>query len=177
MDNNRKPKIEFEQGKKYKIQLIFDQCKTGQTKSNSGKPYNWYLYQCQYNSNEYTFFADYDLHDELKKYGRGDILEIQDNYTGENPYGHDWSVMSVGVTGSLDKIMKDSKNKTEIKIELFACMKVASSFSKSLDDLKMNTYAVQSLHKEMVDEVINESSEAQSWEKAKAVVDKAEELF
>ena len=177
MDNNRKPKIEFEQGKKHKIQLIFDTCKSGKTTKPDGKSYNWYLYQCQYNSNEYTFFADYDLHDELKKYGRGDILEIQDNYVGDNPYGHDWSVMSVGVSDSLDNIMKDSKNKTEIKIELFACMKIASSFSKSLDDLKINTYAVQSLHKEMVDEVINESSEAQSWEKAKAVVDKAEELF
>ena len=174
MDNNRKPKIEFELGKKYKIQLIFDECKTGQTKSSNGKPYNWYLYQCQYNSNEYTFFADYDLHDELKKYGRGDILEIQDNYVGDNPYGHDWSVMSVGVSDSLDNIMKDSKNKTEIKIELFACMKIASSFSKSLDDLKMNTYAVQSLHKEMVDEVINESSKPLQ---AQAIIDKAEELF
>ena len=50
-------------------------------------------------------------------------------------------------------------------------MKIASSFSKSLDELKMNTYAVQSLHKEMVDEVYNDSSQAQ------AVVDKAEELF
>ena len=63
------------------------------------------------------------------------------------------------------------KNKTEIKIELFACMKIASSFSKSLDELKMNTYAVQTLHKEMVDEIYNESSQAQ------AVVDKAEEMF
>ena len=124
-NNERKPKIDFEQGKKYKIQLIFDTCKSGKTTKPDGKSYNWYLYQCQYNSNEYTFFADYDLHDELKKYGRGDILEIQDSYEGDNPYGHDWSVMSVGVTGSLDKIMKDGKNKTEIKIELFACMKVA----------------------------------------------------
>jgi hypothetical protein len=67
--------------------------------------------------------------------------------------------------------MKDSKNKTEVKIELFACMKVASSFSNSLDELKANTYVVQQLHKEMVDEVINESSQAQ------AVIDKTEDLF
>lgn len=175
MDNNRKPKIEFEQGKKYKIQLIFDECKSGKTTKPDGKSYNWYLYQCQYNSNEYTFFADYDLHDELKKYGRGDILEIQDNYTGENPYGRDWTVTSVGVTDSLDKIMKDSKNKTEIKIELFACMKIASNFSKSLDELKMNTYSVQSLHREMVKEVENDIDNESS--QAQAVIDKTEELF
>lgn len=170
-NNERKPKIDFEQGKKYKIQLIFDTCKSGKTTKPDGKSYNWYLYQCQYNSNEYTFFADYDLHDELKKYGRGDILEIQDNYEGDNPYGHDWSVMSVGVTGSLDKIMKDSKNKTEIKIETWAAMKVAIYLSNNIDELKANTYVVKQLHKEMVDEVINESSQAQ------AVVDKTEDLF
>lgn len=170
-NNERKPKIDFEQGKKYKIQLIFDTCKSGKTTKPDGKSYNWYLYQCQYNSNEYTFFADYDLHDELKKFGRGDILEIQDNYEGDNPYGHDWSVISVGVTGSLDKIMKDSKNKTEIKIEVFASMKIASSISKDLDELKANTHFVYAMHKEMVDELYNETSQAQ------AVVDKTEELF
>jgi len=171
MQNERKPKIEFEKGKKYKIELIFDTCKSGKTSKPDGKSYNWYLYQCKYNSNEYTFFADYDLHDELKKFGRGDILEVIDTYEGDNPYGHDWSVMSVGVTGSLDNVMKKTKNKTEIKIELFACMKIASSFSKTLDDLKSNTYVVKQLHSQMVNEVYNEESESQ------AVQDKIEELF
>lgn len=171
MQNERKPKIEFEKGKKYKIELIFDTCKSGKTSKPDGKSYNWYLYQCKYNSSEYTFFADYDLHDELKKFGRGDILEVVDTYEGDNPYGHDWSVMSVGVTGSLDNVMKKTKNKTEIKIELFACMKIASSFSQSLDDLKSNTYAVKQMHGQMVDEVFNEESESQ------AVKDKIEELF
>jgi len=175
MNNNKKPNITFEQGKKYKIQLIFDNCKSGKTSKPDGKSYNWYLYQCQYESNEYTFFADYDLHDELKKYGRGDILEIQDNYKGDNPYGHEWSVTSISVNDSLDKIMKDSKNKTEIKIELFACMKIASTFSKSIDTLKENTYAVQQLHRDMVNEVINDEEGIQI--NNQAVQDKIEELF
>mgnify|MGYP003133189492 CR=1 FL=1 len=174
MDNNRKPKIDFELGKKYKIQLIFDECKSGKTTRPDGKSYNWYLYQCQYNSNEYTFFADYDLHDELKKYGRGDILEIQDNYTGDNPYGHDWSVMSVGVTGSLDKIMKDSKNKTEIKIETFAAMKIAAHFSKNIDELDLFTQSVLELHKRLCNESLNNDLPV---EQRQEVEDKIEELF
>lgn len=164
MQNERKPKIEFEKGKKYKIELIFDTCKSGKTSKPDGKSYNWYLYQCKYNSSEYTFFADYDLHDELKKFGRGDILEVVDNYEGDNPYGHDWSVMSVGVTGSLDKVMKNSKNKTETKIELFACMKIASKFSNTLDDLKSNTYAVKQMHSDMVNEVLNDDGQKEELE-------------
>ena len=174
MDNNRKHKIDFEQGKKYKIQLIFDTCKSGKTTKPDGKSYNWYLYQCQYNSNEYTFFADYDLHDELKKYGRGDILEIQDNYVGENPYGHDWSVTSVGVSDSLDKIIKDSKNKTEIKIETFAAMKVAANFSKNIDELDLNTQSVLQLHKKLCNESLNDNDYSSQNQ---AVQDKIEELF
>ena len=50
-------------------------------------------------------------------------------------------------------------------------MKIASSFSQTLDDLKSNTYAVKQLHGQMVDEVYNEESESQ------AVKDKIEELF
>lgn len=156
MQNERKPKIEFEKGKKYKIELIFDACKSGKTSKPDGKSYSWYLYQCKYNSDEYTFFADYDLHDELKKFGRGAILEVIDNYVGDNPYGHDWSVMSVGVTSSLDSIMKKTKNDTEIKIEVFASMKIAGIVSKNLDELKVNTYLVLALHDEICEAVKKE---------------------
>tara|TARA_S200002703_G_C3802554_1_gene248119 strand:- start:1430 stop:1933 length:504 start_codon:yes stop_codon:yes gene_type:complete len=162
MENQQKPKLIFEKKKKYKIELIFDTCKSGKNENPDGKSYSWYLYQVKYNSTEYTFFADYDFHDELKKFGRGDILEVVDNYEGDNPYGHDWSVTSVGVTGSLDKIMKDGKNETEIKIEVFASMKIASAISTNLDELKSNTHSVMALHKEICQAVKNEEEIAKN---------------
>ena len=72
MQNERKPKIEFEKGKKYKIELIFDTCKSGKTSKPDGKSYNWYLYQCKYNSNEYTFFVSTD---EYVEQGEINILD------------------------------------------------------------------------------------------------------
>ena len=88
----QKPKLEFETFKKYQIKLLFDSPKTGKNTNKDGKSYNWYLYGVEYNGVQYNFFADYDLHNKLKNYTVGDILEVSDTYEGDNPYGHNWSV-------------------------------------------------------------------------------------
>ncbi len=152
----QKPKLEFEPGKKYKIKLLFDSPKTGQKTNPNGKTYNWYLYGVEYNGNEYTFFADYVLQKELAKYTKGDILEVSDKYIGNEPYKHDWEVFSVGSDKPLDQIMKDGVNETEIKVSVWAAMKVASAISNNLDDLKVNTYSVLELHKDVCKAVKNE---------------------
>lgn len=154
--DNQKPKLEFEAGKKYQIKLLFDNPKTGTNTNKDGKTYNWYLYGVEYNQIQYNFFADYDLHDMLKTYTNGDILEVVDNYQGDNPYGHDWSVSSVGSDKPLDQIMKSGKNKTDIIISVWAAMKVASAVSDNLDDLKVNSYSVLELHKQICKSIEDE---------------------
>ena len=81
---------------------------------------------------------------------------------------------SVGVSDSLDKIIKDSKNKTEIKIETFAAMKVAANFSKNIDELDLNTQSVLQLHKKLCNESLNDNDYSSQNQ---AVQDKIEELF
>ena len=152
----QKPKLEFELGKKYQIKLLFDSPKTGTNTNKDGKSYNWYLYGVEYNQIQYNFFADYDLHDVLKTYTNGDILEVIDNYVGDNPYGHDWSVSSVGSDKPLDQIMKNGQNKTDIIIGVWAAMKVASTISKDLDELKTNSFSVLEMHKQICKSVENE---------------------
>ena len=147
-----KPKLEFETNKKYQIKLLFSEPKSGTSVNKNGKEYNWYLYGVEYNGIEYSFFADYDLHNELKGYTLGDILEVVDSYEGDNPYGSQWSVSSVGSDKPLDKIMKDNVNETTIKIETWAAMKVASNISKGIDELDLNTQAVLQLHKQICGE-------------------------
>ncbi len=152
----QKPKLEFETFKKYQIKLLFDSPKTGKNTNKDGKSYNWYLYGVEYNGVQYNFFADYDLHNKLKNYTVGDILEVSDTYEGDNPYGHNWSVSSVGSDKPLDQIMKDGQNDTEIKVSTWAAMKVASSFSANIDELKVNTYSVLELHKDVCKSVKDE---------------------
>ena len=138
--------------------MLFNSPKTGQKTNEQGKAYNWYLYGVEYNDVEYSFFADYGLHDELVKYTAGDILEVKDSYIGDNPYGHEWSVMSVGSDKPLDKIIKQGSNDTEIKVSVWAAMKVAGSISENIDQLKKNAYDVLELHKEICQSVKNEEA-------------------
>ena len=94
-----------------------------------------------------------------KKYSRGDVLEVTDNYQGENPYGREWKVMSVGSNKPLDQQMKSRQNQTEIKIETWAAMKVAAHFSKDIDSLDVNTQLVLELHKKLCSESKEEKEE------------------
>ena len=48
------------------------------------------------------------------------------------------------------------KNTTEIKIQTYASMKIASSISSNIDELKTNTWAVIELHKEICKSIENE---------------------
>jgi len=143
---DQKPKLEFEPGKTYRVELMFDTPKTGK----NGKGNDWYLYGVKHNNIEKNFFAnDYALHNKLNQFTRGDVVEIVDNYVGDNPYAHDWSVVAVSSTKPLDEFMKEKQDNTAIKIEVFASMKVASAFSKNLDELKVNTHGVIALHEEI----------------------------
>tara|TARA_R100001443_G_C3348726_1_gene176312 strand:- start:384 stop:863 length:480 start_codon:yes stop_codon:yes gene_type:complete len=155
MEMNQKPKLDFETQKTYKIELIFDSPKTGK----NAKGNDWYLYGVKHDGIEKNFFADYDLANELKKYSRGDVLEVTDNYQGENPYGHEWKVMSVGSNKPLDQQMKSRQNQTEVKIETWAAMKVATHFSKDIDALDINTQRVLELHKKLCSERSQEKEE------------------
>tara|TARA_R100000458_G_C8236771_1_gene216899 strand:- start:7 stop:465 length:459 start_codon:yes stop_codon:yes gene_type:complete len=139
MEYKQKTKLEFQKDSVYEIELLFDNPKSGTTdKGNS-----WYLFGVKHDGEEKNFFADYDLVNELKKYGRGDVLEVLDSDPTDDPYKHKWSVSKVGGMKS------SSSNDTEIKVSTWAGMKVASSFSKNIDELKANTYLVMELHKEI----------------------------
>tara|TARA_R110002020_G_scaffold357467_3_gene569837 strand:- start:6631 stop:7128 length:498 start_codon:yes stop_codon:yes gene_type:complete len=151
-----KPTLEFETHKKYQVKLLFPEAKTGKAVNKQGKEYSWYLYGVEYNNIEYSFFADYSLNNMLKGYTKGDILQIVDSYEGDNPYGAQWSVSSVGSDKPLDEIMKNSVNKTTVKVETWAAMKVASAISKDIDELKINTHSVIEMHKEICNQKINE---------------------
>ena len=157
MDNRgqvkQKPKLEFEPGKTHRVELMFDDPKSGK----NAKGNDWYLYGVKHDGIEKNFFAnDYALHNKVKEFVRGDIIEITDNYDGDNPYTHDWHIVSVGSTKSLDEDMKDRKNTTEIKIQTYASMKIASAISSNIDELKTNTWAVIELHKEVCKSIENE---------------------
>jgi|TARA_R100000084_G_scaffold103967_1_gene60220 hypothetical protein len=166
---NKKPKLEFQKEATYKVELLFDAPRQG--KNNKG--HNWYLYGVKHDEVEKNFFADYALSDELKKYSRGDVLEITDMDLSDNPWKHDWKVVSVGSNKPLDELMKSRNNKTEAKIEVFAAMKIAVSLSNNIDELQSNTYDIMRLHKKMVEEVINDGTQSNVEE----VKDKIEELF
>ena len=75
---------------------------------------------------------------------------------GDEPFKHEWEVFSVGSDKPLDQIMKEGVNETEIKISTWAALKVASSFSANVDELKVNTYSVLELHKEICKSIKNE---------------------
>ena len=157
MENKRNPKLDFEKGVKYKLTL--KDGFTGESpdkKKNDGSMRPWYAYNIIYNGTDYTTFVDKVLYSEFNRYSAGSIVEVIDNDTSEAFFLHDWDVKAVGNTDTLDKQMADSKNKTNIKIEVYASMKIAGSFSKDLDELKVNTHGVMAMHKEIVDSIVNE---------------------
>ena len=92
----------------------------------------------------------------MKKFSRGDVIEVVDDNQEDNPYKHDWKVVSVGSNKPLDQEMKQRQNTTEIKISTWAAMKVATHFSANIDELKVNTYSVLELHKQICDTTANE---------------------
>jgi len=149
---NQRPKLEFQKGTTYKVELSFEDPKTGK----NAKGNDWYLYGVKHNGVDKNFFADYALVAELKKFTRGDIIEITDDNQEENPYKHDWKVVSVGSNKPLDQEMKARQNTTEIKIQTYASMKIASSISNNIDELKVNTWGVIELHKEICEAIANE---------------------
>ena len=147
------PKIDFEKGKTYKVELLFDECKQGV----NDKGNNWYLYAVKHDGVQKSFFAnDYKLHDKLRGFTKGDILEITDNDISEDTWKHSWHVVSAGSNKPLDQVMKRGINNTEIKVSTWAAMKVASSISSNIDGLKTNTWAVIELHKEICKSIENE---------------------
>ena len=154
----KKPLLEFQKEATYKIELLFESPKSGKNQKGN----DWYLFGVKHNGIEKNFFADYDLKDELLKFTRGDIVEITDEDLTENPWAHKWKVVTVSTNNSLDEIIKSSKNNTEIKIEVFASMKIASAISANLDELKSNTHSVMALHKEICQAVKNEEEIAKN---------------
>ena len=52
---NQKPKLEFQKGTVYKLELLFDAPKTGK----NAKGNEWYLYGVKHDEIEKNFFADY----------------------------------------------------------------------------------------------------------------------
>jgi len=161
-----KPTLYFEKGKTYQVTLMFDGFNEGT--GGNGKPYC--ICGVKYNSIEYSFFInDFNLKDQLSKYTKGDVLEITDKDTSDNQYQNDFHVVSVSSNKPLDKIMRESNNTTERKIETWAAMKVASALPEcDLQNLQDTTETVLSVFKAIVS---NQDSNAQ------AVIDKAEELF
>jgi hypothetical protein len=154
----KKPLLEFQKEATYKIELLFESPKSGKNQKGN----DWYLFGVKHNGIEKNFFADYDLKDELLKFTRGDIVEITDEDLTENPWAHKWKVVTVSTNNSLDEIIKSSKNNTEIKIQVFASMKIASAISANLDELKSNTHSVMALHKEICQAVKNEEEIAKN---------------
>ena len=148
MEVNQKPKLEFQKGTTYKVELSFDAPKTGK----NAKGNDWYLYGVKHDGIDKNFFAAYGLVAELKKFTRGDVIEITDDNQEDNPYKHEWKVVSVGSNKPLDQDMRDRQNTTEVKITTWAAMKVATHFSKDIDALKTNTYSVLELHKQICNE-------------------------
>ena len=67
--------------------------------------------------------------------------------------------MSVGSNKPLDQQMKSRQNQTEVKIETWAAMKVATHFSKDIDALDINTQRVLELHKKLCSERSQEKEE------------------
>ena len=144
MERQRNPKLEIEKGKTYKFTL--KESFNGESpdkKKNDGTMRPWYGYNIIYNSIDYTTFVDKTLFDELNRYSSGSVVEVTD---------------------TLDIQMAVSKNKTQIKIEVFASMKIASAISTNLDELKSNTHDVMALHKEICEEIKNENEVAKNEE-------------
>ena len=139
--------IYFNKGQKYQVELSFNECKSG--KRDNGQ--SWYRYAVKYDGSDAYFFAnDFNLHNKLKMYTKGDVLTIEPKFKNDEKYPYDWDVVSISTNKPLDEIMK--KDNTEVKISTWAAMKVASSFSKDIDALDINTQLVLELHKKLCKE-------------------------
>ena len=146
-----KPTLYFEKGKSYEVELSFDGFLEG-TGAN-GKPYT--LCAVKYNNQEYSFFVnDYGLRDKLKQFSKGNVVKITDKDTSDDKFSNDFEVVSVGSSKPLEEIMKP--NNTEIKIGVYASMKIASAFSANIDELKVNTLSVIDLHRDICNSIKNE---------------------
>ena len=140
-------KIHFNEGNTYEITMSFDECKSGLKKD--GQPY--YRYAVKYQgSNAYFFANDYSLHNKLKQYKKGDIVTIEPKYNSGEKYPYEWIVEYGSPSGN------NMTNETQIKISVWAGMKVASAYSANIDELKRNTYDVLSLHEEICKQKANE---------------------
>jgi hypothetical protein len=154
--------IHFNEGNKYDVTLSFDECKSG-TKDNGQ---SWYRYAVKYQGNDAYFFAnDYNLHNKLTEYKKGDIVTIEPKYNSGEKYPYEWVVESKGSDGSSSG--NNMTNETQIKISVWAGMKVASNVSNNLDELKVNTYLALALHEEI----------CQSVKKEEIITKKEKELF
>ena len=85
--------------------------------------------------------------------GQHEMIDLDES---ENWWAHRWDIKSIGNSNPLDKQMAESKNETEIKIGVYASMKIASAISNNIDELKTNSYLVIELHKEIVKGIKNE---------------------
>jgi len=146
-----KPTLEFQKGKSYEVELLFDGFLEGI--GSGGKPYT--LCGVKYDQQEYSFFVnDFGLKDKLTQFAKGDIIKITDNDDSDNPHNNSFEVVSVKSSAPLEKIMKP--NSTEIKIGVYASMKIAAAFSANIDELRSNTWDVIELHKKICKSVENE---------------------
>ena len=143
--------IYFNEGNTYDVTLSFDECKSG-TRDNGQ---SWYRYAVKYQGSDAYFFAnDYNLHNKLKVYKKGDIVTIEPKYNAGEKYPYEWIVTSKGSNGSSSE--NNTSNETQIKISVWAAMKVASQYSSNIDELKRNTSDVLILHEEICKQKQNE---------------------
>ena len=70
--------IDFVPDYDYEVELMFDRCKEG----ISDKGREWRLYTLKYDGDEYGHFASSALHQQLEKYGKGDVVKITNGPTG-----------------------------------------------------------------------------------------------
>ena len=140
--------IYFNEGNTYDVTMSFDECKSG-TRDNGQ---SWYRYAVKYEGKDSYFFAnDYNLHNKLKTYKKGDIVTIEPKYNAGEKYPHEWIVTSKGSDGSSSE--NNTNNDIQVKINVWAGMKVATHFSKDIDALDVNTQLVLELHKKLCDEL------------------------
>ena len=153
----RNPELKFEKGKKYKLTLKDGfEGESYDKRKNDGSMKPWYAFNVKYDDIVYTTFLDRETWLSLNNYGDGTKLEMIDLDESENWWAHRWDIKSIGNSNPLDKQMAESKNETEIKIGVYASMKIAAAVSNNVDELKINTYSVIELHKKIVQEIKNE---------------------
>jgi hypothetical protein len=70
----------------YPVTLVYDQCKSGESEYGP-----WNLYGVEFNGEQQGIFAEEELHQELKKYGKGAKLIIRRNQDSDGKLS--WSVV------------------------------------------------------------------------------------